>query len=80
MNFVAVFATVCHLLGGVSLCHETKVTDSHQTPQLTMQSCMLTSQVAIAQWKANSMYEGDDWTVSRIECSNDPSRGERNST
>jgi hypothetical protein len=32
-----------------------------------MQACMF-SQPALAEWKANSIYESDSWRVARIKC------------
>ena len=61
-----VVVTLCHALAGIPgpVCREEIVTDS-RTSEVTMMSSML-SQPAVAEWKSESIYRGDDWKISRI--------------
>jgi hypothetical protein len=65
---ITVVVTLCHALAGIPgpVCREGIVTDS-RTSEVTMMSCML-SQPALAKWKSESIYRGDDWKISRITC------------
>ena len=62
---ITVVASVCHALTNISapVCHEEIVVQD----DMPMQMCLL-SQPAIAEWKANSLYRGDQWTINRIRC------------
>ena len=62
---ITVVASVCHALANISspVCHEAIVVQD----DMPMQMCLL-SQPAIAEWKANSIYRGDQWTINRILC------------
>jgi hypothetical protein len=66
--FTTVVVTLCHALAGIPgpVCREEIVTDSG-TSEVSMMSCIL-SQPALAGWKSESIYRGDDWKISRITC------------
>jgi hypothetical protein len=62
---ISIVLTLCHSLAGIPapVCREEIVIKD----EMPMQACML-SQAAIAEWKANSIYRGEGWTVARFKC------------
>ena len=56
---VSVIAVLC----SQAICHEEIVVKD----DMSMQACMI-SQPALADWKAHSMFQGDQWTIARIKC------------
>jgi hypothetical protein len=64
---------MCHVLGtivaeGVSTAPEAVCREVIVIKQdMPMQACML-SQPALAEWKSNSIYNGDGWNIARIKC------------
>jgi len=62
---ITVVVVMCHALAGISapVCREEIIVKD----EMPMQACMV-SQAAIADWKAKSIYQGDQWTVARIMC------------
>jgi hypothetical protein len=62
---ITVVALMCHTLGTISqpVCREEIVVKD----EMPMQACML-SQPALADWKAHSIYRGDEWKIGRIKC------------
>jgi hypothetical protein len=56
---------ICHMIAGYEgasfpVCHEVVVAD--------VQSCTIMSQIVVADWKENSIYRGDQWTIARVMC------------
>lgn len=62
---ITVVAVMCHALAGITspVCHEEIVVKD----DMPMQACMV-SQAAIADWKASTIYRGDQWHVAVIRC------------
>lgn len=62
---ISVVLTLCHALGSMPqpVCRE-EIAIKDEMP---MQACLV-SQAAIADWKAHSIFRGDQWTVARIKC------------
>ena len=70
---ITVVAVMCHSLGAIvpqsvrteaeSVCREEIVVKQ----DMAMQACML-SQAALAEWKEQSIFRGDQWTIARIKC------------
>lgn len=62
---ITIVVSICHALAGITspVCHEEIVAKQ----DMPMQACLI-SQVAIADWKAKSLYRGDQWHVERIRC------------
>jgi hypothetical protein len=70
---ITVVAVMCHTIGAVApqsvgtlpdpVCREVIVIQN----DMPMQACML-SQPALADWKEQSIYRGEQWRVSRIKC------------
>lgn len=61
---ITVVATLCHALAGIpAVCHEEIVTKD----DMSIQACML-SQPALAEWKAHSIYAGEQWTIRGYKC------------
>lgn len=62
---VTVVVLICHALGSIPqpVCREEIVVKDN----MPMQACFL-SQAAIADWKAHSIFRGEQWTVARIKC------------
>lgn len=62
---ITVVATLCHALGLIPqpVCHEEIILKD----EMPMQSCFL-AQPALAEWKASSIYRGDQWSIARFKC------------
>ena len=62
---ITVVALMCHMLAPISapVCREEIVAKA----DMGMQACMI-GQPAIADWKAHSIFAGEQWTVARIKC------------
>jgi hypothetical protein len=60
-----VVALMCHTLASIPqpVCREEIVVKD----EMPMQACML-SQAALADWKAHSIYSGEQWAIGRIKC------------
>lgn len=63
---ITVVALMCHMLGAIPepVCFETVVAKV----EMGMMECQVGAQVAVADWKANSIYAGEQWSVQRIIC------------
>lgn len=63
---ITLVTLMCHLLEGIAspVCHEVVVAKL----VMPMEVCQMHSQIIIADWKEKSIYQGDKWTVSQIEC------------
>jgi hypothetical protein len=67
--FITVIAVLCHLSVGQPVCSEEVVTDSDSNKDLTLLSCAVGAQAALAQWKAaDPTYRSDDYWISRYKC------------
>jgi hypothetical protein len=57
---------ICHLIEGISspICHEEIVAKA----EIAMMACQTGNQPIIAQWKADSIYRGDQWVITEIWC------------
>jgi hypothetical protein len=62
---ITVVALMCHTLASIPqpICREEIVVKD----EMPMQACML-SQAALADWKAHSIYSGEQWAIGRIKC------------
>ena len=62
---ITVVALMCHTLASIPqpVCREEIVVKD----DMPMQACML-SQPALADWKAHSIYSGEQWAIGRIKC------------
>lgn len=71
---ITIIAVVCHSIGAFvpefaggakpeSVCREVIVIKD----DTSMQSCVI-SQPALADWKEHSIYQGDQWRISRVKC------------
>jgi len=63
---ISVVALMCHALTSGPLCHEVVVA-SLEDDNNAKQVCNL-GQAALAEWKANSKFAGDDWYIGRFRC------------
>jgi hypothetical protein len=65
---LTVIAVLCHVLAGIAdpVCREETVT--RQSDAATSCPQLLSNQAALAQWKANSNFSGDDWRIAAIKC------------
>jgi hypothetical protein len=63
---MTVVALLCHMLADIAapICHEVIVTRQ----EMTMQRCESGMQIGIANWKGQSIYKGDQWTVAEVQC------------
>jgi hypothetical protein len=63
---MTVVALLCHFTFPITepVCHEVIVTRQ----EMTMQRCMMGSQIGIANWKQQSIYSGEQWTVEDVQC------------
>jgi hypothetical protein len=67
--FITVIAVLCHSLAGGPLCVEEIVLDSDADKGLTLMSCAVGAQAALAQWKAaDPIYRSDDYWIDRYKC------------
>lgn len=66
MNTISLVALLCHLVGGLSLCHEQIIADSDNVPALTAAKCLIGAQSGIAQWM--QVNNKADWTVGGYQC------------
>jgi hypothetical protein len=70
---ITVVAVMCHTLGAITPQSVGTLSDSVCRgvivikDDMQMQFCTL-SQPAIADWKEQSIYRGDQWWISRIKC------------
>ena len=64
---ISIIAVVCHALAGApsDLCHEELITKTEMENSII--ACALT-QPALAEWKMNSKFAGDQWYVKRVRC------------
>lgn len=62
---ITLIVVICHSFAGVpALCHEEIVARAETSPI----QCQMQSQQVVALWKENSIFAGDHWTVSEIDC------------
>jgi hypothetical protein len=67
--FITLIAVLCHSLAGSPVCVEEFVVDSDVNKDLTLMSCALGAQAALAQWKTvDPIYHGDDYWIDRYKC------------
>jgi len=61
---ISVVVLLCHTLGGIPqpVCRE-EIVVKDEMPM----ACIL-SQAALADWKAHSIYAGEQWEIGRIRC------------
>jgi len=65
--FITVVVVLCYLKS--SDCIERVVTDSSLDSRVTLQSCMIGGQAALAKWKSEQpIYRSDDWHIQRYKC------------
>lgn len=65
---ITVVVVLCHSLANIPapVCREEIVTEGDD---LSLMSCIIGSQPAIAAWKENNrIYRGEHWTIARIKC------------
>jgi hypothetical protein len=62
---ITVVVVMCHMLESVPqpVCREEIIVKG----DMPMHVCEF-SQPALAEWKAQSIYRGNEWTISRIKC------------
>jgi hypothetical protein len=62
---ISVVVLLCHTLGAITqpVCREEIVTKA----EMPFERCIY-SQAALAQWKAASIYQSDEWWINRITC------------
>jgi hypothetical protein len=62
---ITVVALMCHTLASIPqpVCREEIVVKD----EMPMQACIL-SQAALADWKAHSIFAGEQWAIGRIKC------------
>lgn len=62
---ITVVVSICHALSNVPqpVCREEIIIKD----EMPMQACMI-SQPALAEWKAKSIFAGDQWTIARVRC------------
>jgi hypothetical protein len=61
---ITVAALMCHTLASPQpVCREEIVVKD----EMPMQACIL-SQAALGDWKAHSIYAGEQWAIGRIKC------------
>lgn len=63
---ITVMVLMCHLLAGLTepVCHEVVVARL----EMSKMACQVSAQAGVAQWKATSLYRGDNWIVREIGC------------
>lgn len=62
---ITVVALMCHSLASIPapVCHEVIVIKD----EMPMQACFM-AQPALAEWKANSIYAGEQWSIRGFKC------------
>lgn len=63
-DVITIVVSMCHMLAAMSLCHEVIVAKQ----EMSMPVCMVQAQMIIADWKENSIYQGEQWTVEKVGC------------
>lgn len=59
-------ASICHAVSGMPapVCHEEIALNTYEG---SPQTCMF-AQAILAQWKANSKYADDEWSIGKFKC------------